>query len=471
MNQINNNNKGKNPTGKENNERERNDSKASCDEGGGRERQAKETEEETIEPDPFSKSSMIRRSPVPAATRQTSHGTQRSESTENRSAFEKLGVQIRILKNMFAEQGRRSIHLPMRETVSAIAKLYDLAANESSRDTKGTSGSSRVAQSNKEVQTSPWLKVTDKSKRKKEDKTGVPEAKRRPGTVNETEAKKPQAAREVHQPPKETTNQEVGKQWIEVSYKRKAKKIRERKIAERPDAIIIKTKGELSYADILRKFKADSNLKEVGEAVAKIRRTQKGELLLQLKEKGEQTDKIKGAMIESLGDQAELRSTERKTTVVCKDMDEVTTKSDICDAIRTLLGEADLTEENVVSLRRAYGNTQTAIISMPTVDAEKLLMAGKVRIGWVNCRIRKQERPVQCFRCLEFDHLARNCKSKIDRSKMCRKCGTDGHNAKDCKEDPVCALCKSLSPDKAAHIAGSRECPVFIKALNKKYKR
>ena len=51
----------------------------------------------------------------------------------------------------------------------------------------------------------------------------------------------------------------------------------------RADAIVVAKAGELSYSDIIKKMKEESSLAGFGENVARVRRTVKGEVLIQLK--------------------------------------------------------------------------------------------------------------------------------------------------------------------------------------------
>ena len=55
-------------------------------------------------------------------------------------------------------------------------------------------------------------------------------------------------------------------------------------------------------------------------------------------------------------------------------------------------------------------------------EATKLLKVGKLKVGWVICRIRRRIPLVRCFRCLRYEHHVRDCKG-IDRSNTCYKCG------------------------------------------------
>lgn len=240
---------------------------------------------------------------------------------------------------------------------------------------------------------------------------------------------------------------------------------RPRKI--RPDAIVIGKVGELSYADILKKVKGDPNLKEIGDNVARIRRTQKGEMLIELnKETGNnQTSKIQLMVKNALGDQVSVRSLSHQIIIECKDIDEVTCKEEIQEALVQQCNLPTIEDVVVRSLRKAYGGTQIATIGLPAELAQKVLLVGKIKVGWTVCKLRELIRPLKCFKCLEFGHIANNCKN-TDRSDSCRRCGGSGHHAKQCEKEPLCMLCKRTEGLSCEHISGSSRCPAYRRALN-----
>jgi hypothetical protein len=234
----------------------------------------------------------------------------------------------------------------------------------------------------------------------------------------------------------------------------------------KPDAIVLEKVGEASYADILRRVKNDPNLKEMGEKVARIKRTQKGQMMFELRREEEQRGvKYQDVVEKALGGLATVRVLTQEMSVVCKDMDEITSKEELLRALGNQFGLNSLPESAIRSMRAAYGGTQTAVISLPMEAARKVLSIGRIKIGWTMCRLREFVRPRSCFRCMAYGHLAKDCKG-IDRSKMCRRCGEDGHIAKSCEKEPRCRLCEE-SGERSQHITGSSGCPKYRSAVRK----
>ena len=429
---------------------------------------------------PFIRSTRIRRSPTASESSGLDAArpeTPRRYAADSGSALTRLGDQIKNLVDMMEDGKRRSIHQPMRDAIESIRVLYDLYASEIlAKEIKETD------RKNSATQTSPWMR-NQEAKRRQEETVDIPEAKRR--TPNPTTATDTVKAASNEQD--KIVGADGCSEWQKVTVKKKKKKSnqsKERKedgkkkggddaVAKRPqskrtkpDAIMIVAEDGSSYADILRKVKTDPKLCELGENVSKIRRTVKGGLLLQLRSNGEHSENFRGAIGELLGEKVSVRTLKERRTIEIKDMDEITEKEDIYAAIRSLPSLGGVVQPDIISLRKAYGGTQTATVCLNADSDNILLKEGKIRIGWVICRVRERITPTKCFRCLQFGHKARQCRSSVDRSRTCLKCGQEGHLAKDCQREPLCMFCRVDRPDSAEHVTGSRKCPIFVSALN-----
>lgn len=255
----------------------------------------------------------------------------------------------------------------------------------------------------------------------------------------------------------------------------KPKQKKPRRSMTRPNALIIRPNQKDGYADILCRIKKDVPDDQVRSTVDKIRKTATGDLLIILSK--ENTDKGQGlqkTIADLLKDDAKVISKGPQEGLEIRDLDDTTTKEDILIALQKAVGEeSQIPSDAIRSLRNAYRGTQTALVTLAAPIAQKILGEhGKIRIGWVNCRIRAVERPMQCYKCWHFGHLAIHCKREVDRSQLCIKCGQGGHKVAACKNPARCALCaEQHSTENLAHHAGTSRCPAFKEALLKLKKK
>ncbi|XP_041632412.1 uncharacterized protein [Drosophila kikkawai] len=201
-------------------------------------------------------------------------------------------------------------------------------------------------------------------------------------------------------------------------------------------------------------------MEEVSDSVSRVRKTAKGELLLEIKRNSEaQTSGIRDLIGKALGAGAKIRTLTPQVSFRIWDLDELTIKEELEDA---LVKQANLPSNSVTvkGLRALATGSQSATFTVPAGFAGALNNLGKVKVGWTRCRIKELEHQLKCYRCLDTGHTASRCRSPVDRSKACFKCGKEGHKIAECQNPANCFKCEQLKRKDTRHQAGSRSCPL-----------
>lgn len=278
--------------------------------------------------------------------------------------------------------------------------------------------------------------------------------------VRVTGAKPPPEATDVVN--SHTEWQVVGKKNRKKEKASKKKPPEKRKVVRtrnKSEALIVKASDD-SYAEVLRAMRMNPDLKELGEDVQKVRRTRNGEMLFELKRDPKAGSiSYKELTEKALGNKVEVRALCPEATLLCKDLDEITTEEEVKLALKEQceLGEVQMT----IRIRNGPDGTKVASIKLPVDAANKALRVEKVCVGWSVCPLSVSQQPDVCFKCLGFGHFARNCQGP-DRSKLCRRCGEEGHKAKDCSKPPKCLICAATGDNE--HPTGGSRCPASKRA-------
>lgn len=75
-------------------------------------------------------------------------------------------------------------------------------------------------------------------------------------------------------------------------------------------------------------------------------------------------------------------------------------------------------------------------------------------------------RPLQCYKCMEVGYVQQHCRSGVDKSRLCYKCGKGRHIAqKRSEKASKCAICAE-NGDQADRRSGGNACPRVKKRKN-----
>jgi len=189
---------------------------------------------------------------------------------------------------------------------------------------------------------------------------------------------------------------------------------------------------------------------KLGVEVLAIRKTDEGAKLILKRGDPDKIEQLKEEIQRQLP-HSKTTVKEAKMAVSVRDLDIETTQEEIAQSIAGAISVSigDITVKN---LRSSYGVSQSATVILANEMAEKLISKGRIRVGLVNCRVRKISVLERCYKCWLPGHLARTCKGP-DRSKSCFNCGKDGHIALNCADEKFCFSCKS-----SGHRTGSAVC-------------
>ncbi|KAL7726212.1 hypothetical protein ACLKA6_001617 [Drosophila palustris] len=151
----------------------------------------------------------------------------------------------------------------------------------------------------------------------------------------------------------------------------------------KPDAILVQGVGECTYADLLKAVKTHPSLKEMSNDVQGIRKTENGSLLLRMSNApAHGAQELQLAVKNALGDRAAVKRLTELAQLEIRDLDDLTTKEEICEALNSKNTSIMLAPDDVKSIRKSFGGTQIATLCVAASKASSILELERVRIGW-----------------------------------------------------------------------------------------
>lgn len=218
-------------------------------------------------------------------------------------------------------------------------------------------------------------------------------------------------------------------------------------------------KERLTYASVLRKARDNISLEKIGIERTRIRKTAGGNILIEIPgiNKTAEADKLAAELNKVLDKEIMVARPTIMGELRLFGLDDSITKEEVKEAISNK-GNCKLTEIHVGEIGRMRSGAGMVWLKCPLTAAILLSKAEKICIGWSSVRIEMlSPREKQCFRCWRFGHLKYNCKSDIDRTGRCYKCGSSEHKIKECAEEAQCVICKESNKD-WHHRMGSIAC-------------
>ncbi|KAH8357933.1 hypothetical protein KR084_010300, partial [Drosophila pseudotakahashii] len=282
---------------------------------------------------------------------------------------------------------QQTINASIKEMLARMKKLQQLVCTQLSEFPSGTM--TCCCQQDPTAEGHPNQEKETQTTPERKDDGGYPKLPGPSGATKQgmdsTQWKKAGKQRESPKPNRPQPS-DPKRDWTEAKSRRKKPKQQRKKWALR-DAILVNCTEKATYSDVLKLIKAAPALQGMKDKVHGIRKTAKGELLLSMQNPSDPaTQEVQEAMKTALSGQANVRAMQDTTPIEILDTDESTTGDEVLEALYSSLDE-DIPVEASPTMKSAMRGTQSAVIRLkPSLD-EHLLKIGKMRIGWVVCRI------------------------------------------------------------------------------------
>lgn len=167
--------------------------------------------------------------------------------------------------------------------------------------------------------------------------------------------------------------------------------------------------------------------------------------------KPEDIDRFHEAIEGAMGKPGTCRRLVQITGIEIIDIEESTDRQDIEEALYKEFSDKD---ESSIEVGR-WG-TASARARLPYEAGDRLIKKVKLKIGWINYRVRQRLAVQRCYKCYEFGHVRLNCQG-LDRTELYMTYGKSGHKARVCTEESNCIVCLDNSK-KLKHYPGARGC-------------
>ena len=236
----------------------------------------------------------------------------------------------------------------------------------------------------------------------------------------------------------------------------------------RPEALIIKVSENLSYSDALKTLRTKINPDDTGTEIRSVRKTAKGDVLIELEGQAEIKKEFRAAVVGAFGNPLAVANLVPRTSVEIRDLDDLTTE----DEVRKVLADKLQLDREEITVFLTNPNSRLqrmAIVEMPEKGVDLLMESARIRMGFVNCRVRRRVQVTRCFKCMGYGHLARDCKGP-DRSRQCFRCGSEEHKGAACTATAKCVLCTEQGKEDT-HVPGRKGCAAFAEALEQAKKK
>ena len=163
-------------------------------------------------------------------------------------------------------------------------------------------------------------------------------------------------------------------------------------------------------------------------SIEKMRETRQGDVLVIFGKEPKNKDIFEEALRRAVGDRGSVRGLTPRSQIEIRDLDSTVEPEEVREAIVASLGDQVAGDIKVDLTKTSFRGNVKAFVELNDAAAAFLVREERIKVGWVNCRVKQGDEALRCYRCHGYGHLAAGCKAE-DRGKLCWRCGKEGHKA------------------------------------------
>jgi hypothetical protein len=228
-------------------------------------------------------------------------------------------------------------------------------------------------------------------------------------------------------------------------------------------------------SDVIEKIlKSKVNPTEIKVGINSVRQLRDGRVVIETSTKKE-IEKLEDVIREKCDELDVNIQKLRNPRLVLFSIPEDITLGNVEDTLTCQNPEQDIKAGDIKAkfICKTKRGTRNLVIEVVSSTRNKM-MAARIRLGWLICRVGDYIVAKRCYRCSGYNHTYRECKGE----ETCPLC-SGGHRLKECtatKADYKCVNCTTYNQhnhttqNDTAHSSLDRKCP-SLRAVLEKYKR
>lgn len=254
------------------------------------------------------------------------------------------------------------------------------------------------------------------------------------------------------------------------------REVRKRSLScKREDTVIalIYPNNESESENTREEVKRNINLVNLGMGIKRVKKINKGGILMEL-DNNVDYDKLEVEILtnENLRENYTIKKTTKlKPKIIVYDVHD---ELDDDEIVTSIAAQNDLPMDTEIKIEFSMKGKRgrNIIISLNPEPFKQLIKRGKINLKWSRYNVREFIKPIQCFNCYRYGHLAKYCKNKS----KCRNCCSEEHQTDDCQEDTHCLNCHQYNSrfntkHDTHHNVRDRSCLIFENELIKLHSR